>query len=126
MREREHCGTNSLRGVSCNVSRKAGTALAPRSISSIPGFARAQRIYNFHTNAPGGFVDRGQAVVETDNASCVEPTGNCWETSGIIDASAWFGAGSWLFDVQAHSLPIPSQSLTGEGGQLLLLRLPGS
>lgn len=91
-----------------------------------PGFARAQRIYNFHTNASGGFVDRGQAVVETDNASCVEPTGNCWETSGIIDASAWFGAGSWLFDVQAHSLPIPSQNLTGEGGQLLLLRLPGS
>jgi len=31
-----------------------------------------------------------------------------------------------LFDVQAHSLPIPSQNLTGEGGQLLLLRLPGS
>lgn len=91
-----------------------------------PGFARAQRVYNFRTNAAGAFVDRGQAVVETDNASCVEPTGNCWETSGIIDASAWFGAGAWLFDVQAHSLPISSQNLTAEGGQLLLLRLPGS
>ncbi|HXO86009.1 MAG TPA: alkaline phosphatase PhoX [Gemmatimonadales bacterium] len=91
-----------------------------------PSFARAQRIYNFHTDAAGGFVDRGQAVVETDNASCVEPTGNCWETSGIIDASAWFGAGAWLFDVQAHSLPVPSQQLVNEGGQLLLLRLPGS
>jgi hypothetical protein len=91
-----------------------------------PSFARAQRIYNFHTDAAGGFVDRGQAVVETDNASCVEPTGNCWETSGIIDASEWFGAGAWLFDVQAHSLPVPSQNLVNEGGQLLLLRLPGS
>jgi len=91
-----------------------------------PGFARAQRIYNFHTSASGGLVDRGQAVVETDNASCVEPTGNCWETSGIIDASGWLGAGAWLFDVQAHSLPVPSQHLTAEGGQLLLLRLPGS
>lgn len=91
-----------------------------------PGFARAQRIYNFHTNAAGRFTDRGQAVVVTDNADCVEPTGNCWETSGIIDASAWFGAGAWLFDVQAHSLPVPSQGLMNEGGQLLLLRLPGS
>jgi hypothetical protein len=25
-----------------------------------------------------------------------------WETSGIIDASALFGADSWLSDVQAH------------------------
>ena len=31
----------------------------------------------------------------------------CWESSGIVDASAWFGAGPWLFDVQAHSRPEP-------------------
>ncbi|MGH7519928.1 MAG: alkaline phosphatase PhoX [Gemmatimonadales bacterium] len=102
------------------------TSLMVQEDPAHPAFARAQRIYNFRTNSAGGFVDRGQAVVETDNAACLEPTGNCWETSGIIDVSAWFGAGAWLFDVQAHSLPVPSQSLVNEGGQLLLLRLPGS
>jgi len=91
-----------------------------------PEFARAPRIWNFHTNAVGALVDRGQAIVEMDNADCVDANGTCWESSGIIDASAWFGAGAWLFDVQAHTLPIPSQNLTAEGGQLLLLRLPGS
>jgi hypothetical protein len=89
-------------------------------------FARAPRIFNFRTNASGALVDRGQAVVELDNADCVEASGTCWESSGIIDASAWFGAGAWLFDVQAHTLPVPSQNLANEGGQLLLLRLPGS
>lgn len=44
-----------------------------------------------------------------------------WETSGIIDTSSMFGAGSWLFDVQAHSptrAPLPN---TVEDGQLLLM-----
>jgi hypothetical protein len=91
-----------------------------------PGFARAPRIYQFRLNERGGLRSRGQAVVELDNAGCVEAAGTCWESSGIIDASAWFGAGAWLFDVQAHTLPVPSQNLINEGGQLLLLRLPGS
>jgi hypothetical protein len=44
-----------------------------------------------------------------------------WETTGIIDASAFFGADSWLFNVQAHpptAAPAPS---TVEDGQLLLM-----
>jgi hypothetical protein len=48
------------------------------------------------------------------------PSGN-WETTGIIDASALFGAGSWLFNVQAHpptAVPAPN---TVEDGQLLLM-----
>jgi hypothetical protein len=90
------------------------------------GFARAPRIWNFHTTAGGGFVDRGSAVVELPNAECVEALGTCWESSGIIDASAWLGAGTWLFDVQAHTLPVPALGLLNEGGQLLALRLPGS
>lgn len=90
------------------------------------GFARAPRIYNFQTNASGYLIGRGTAVVATTNPECVEPSGNCWETSGIIDASDWLGAGAWLFDVQAHSLPVSALNLVNEGGQLLLLRLPGS
>lgn len=41
-----------------------------------------------------------------------------WESSGIIDASESFGEGSWLLDIQAHSIQ--------EGGQLLLMKIPGS
>jgi hypothetical protein len=41
-----------------------------------------------------------------------------WESSGILDASEFFGRGSWLVDVQAHGL--------AEGGQLLLMKVRGS
>jgi len=53
-----------------------------------------------------------------------------WESSGIVDASAWFGPGAWLLDVQAHDVFVPlipgSPALKREGGQLLLMRVPGS
>lgn len=38
-----------------------------------------------------------------------------WESSGILDVSKYFGDGTWLVDVQAHTID--------EGGQLLLLRI---
>jgi hypothetical protein len=41
-----------------------------------------------------------------------------WESSGILDISKYFGDGMWLVDVQAHTID--------EGGQLLLLTIPGS
>lgn len=41
-----------------------------------------------------------------------------WESSGILDASQYFGEGAWLVDVQAHT--------KDEGGQLLLLNIPGT
>lgn len=90
------------------------------------GFARAPRIWNFRTTATGRLVGRGRTVVEVTNPECVEALGTCWESSGIIDASAWLGAGTWLFDIQAHTLPVASLGLLNEGGQLLALRLPGS
>lgn len=54
-----------------------------------------------------------------------------WESSGIVDVSPWFGGGAWLVDVQAHdvfvdSIPGPPTTFKREGGQLLLLRAPGS
>jgi hypothetical protein len=91
-----------------------------------PGFVRAPRIWQFHTNANRQLTDRGTAVVELPNANCSDSTGTCWESSGIIDASADLGAGVWLFDIQAHTLAVPTIGLRNEGGQLLALRLPGS
>lgn len=68
-----------------------------------------------------------------------------WEASGIVDASAAFGPGAFLVAVQAHTLWVdidttsgidqtgpgnvpdgkPDFTLKKEGGQLLLIRVPG-
>jgi hypothetical protein len=63
-----------------------------------------------------------------------------WETSGIVDASAAFGPGAFLIDVQAHTFWVekangpdtfidtntdPDFTYKREGGQLLLIRIPG-
>jgi hypothetical protein len=61
-----------------------------------------------------------------------------WESSGIVDASSLLGAGAFLVTVQAHTLwiakspgddniapPGPDFTDKREGGQLVLLRLPG-
>ena len=62
-----------------------------------------------------------------------------WESSGVVDASSVFGPGAFLIDVQAHTLWIekapgddnvppagPDFTFKREGGQLLLLRIPGA
>jgi secreted PhoX family phosphatase len=45
-----------------------------------------------------------------------------WESSGIIDVSSIFGEGTFLVDVQAHSLNVPQFGKEDEGGQILLLK----
>ena len=56
-----------------------------------------------------------------------------WESSGVINASSFFGKGWWLLDVEAHHTndpqPGPSgrpNSAIGEGGQLLKVFIPGT
>jgi hypothetical protein len=68
-------------------------------------------------------------------ATVDDPVG---ESSGIVDASSWFGQGTWLLTVQAHgtfqeSQVVPNPSGSGpdltikrEDGQLLLMKIPGS
>lgn len=54
-----------------------------------------------------------------------------WESSGTVLAPQ-FGEDMWLIDVQAHSLDAPqpgldpAEDMTGQGGQLGLLKVPGS
>ena len=61
-----------------------------------------------------------------------------WETTGVVDASSAFGPGSFLINIQAHTLwvekapgpdnngdGIPDFTYKREGGQLLLLKIPG-
>jgi hypothetical protein len=65
------------------------------------------------------------SVVATVN----DPSG---ESSGIVDASAWFGPGAWLLDVQGHGQNVveeqvsPDLLLELESGQLILMKIPGS
>jgi len=90
-----------------------------------PAFTRAPRIWRFPLAADGS-LGAPTAVVELNNPECSYSAGTCWESSGIVDASAWMGDGAWLFDVQAHTKPVPALGLTRENGQLLYLKVPGS
>ena len=82
-------------------------------------------IWRFDLKAGEG-VDPASATVVAEldppgrtGAPLVGP--GVWETSGIIGTAGLFGAGTWLFDVQAHSpTPAPKPN-TVEDGQLLLL-----
>ena len=62
-----------------------------------------------------------------------------WESTGVVDVSSVFGADTFLINVQAHTLwiekapgrddvapPGPDYTFKREGGQLLLIRIPGA
>jgi Alkaline phosphatase PhoX len=92
------------------------------------------------------FSGTPQVVAKVDQSADGGPTdvdgrapGNqgAWESSGIVDASAAFGPGTYLIDVQAHTLWVekapgddnngdgqPDFTYKREGGQLALLRIP--
>ena len=65
-------------------------------------------------NPPGTAIAAGQTA-----PPAVGP--GVWETSGIIDASNFFGRDSWLTVVQAHPPSIAPAPNTVEDGQLLLM-----
>lgn len=87
-------------------------------------------------------VDQSADEGPTDEDEATSP-GNwgAWETSGIVDVSSVFGPNKFLIDVQAHSLyvdidttsapdnlapPGPDWTWKREGGQLLLVTIPGA
>jgi hypothetical protein len=70
---------------------------------------------NSITNDAGNILE---TIAYVNQLGDMAATHGDWESSGILDASRYFGQGSWLTDVQAHTLK--------EGGQLLLLKIPAS
>jgi hypothetical protein len=53
------------------------------------------------------------------------------ESSGIVDATEFFGPGNWLVTVQAHGVRVDEEAdgdvtIKREDGQLLLMKIPGS
>ena len=80
-------------------------------------------IWRLNISNRGPNVSTAERIVELDppgrDGTPVGP--GIWETSGIIDASALYGEGTWLFDVQAHPPTAAPAPNTVEDGQLLLL-----
>ena len=101
--------------------------------------SRAPGIWNASVS-PRGRVGRFTEVAQVTQESlipgpggkCIDASGLCWESSGIISTDDLIGPGTWLFDVQAHTLPFAvgsgadAKQYSKESGQLLYLRVPGS
>lgn len=110
---------------------------------SLPNATTARLWYVPFSGTPQVVVKVNQSADE--GATDVDPStsrGNwgAWESSGIVDASAAFGPGAFLIDVQAATLWVesapgfdtfidansdPDFTFKRAGGQLLLLRIPG-
>ena len=73
-----------------------------------------------------------RVVAEVDQALDPAASTGSWESTGIVDASAYFGPGAFLVNIQAHSIFVETAPLPGypnvtqkeEGGQMLILRIP--
>ena len=108
--------------------------------SSLPNATTARLWYAPFSGSP-------QVVVKVDQSADGGPTDvdgrppanlGAWESTGIVDASAAFGPGAYLINVQAASIRVekapgddnnsdgqPDFTYKRAGGQLLLIKIPG-
>lgn len=88
--------------------------------------------YSFSSKTTSVIAKVNQSADEgPTDVDAVTTKGNlgAWESSGIVDASKYFGKGAYLIDIQAGTLIVLEQVIgpltyQREGGQLLLLRAP--
>jgi Bacterial protein of unknown function (DUF839) len=110
---------------------------------SVDANATTSRLWRVPIGNPAGAevvasVDQSTDGGVTDVDGRAAGNLGAWEVSGVVDASAAFGPGAFLVDVQAHTLwvekangpdlfaPVgPDFTYKREGGQLLLIRIPG-
>lgn len=113
--------------------------LADGDQAGIPEFVPMRAPDNIDTSANSLMVqeDADDALIwrldfATGNwgvvASVNDPDG---ESSGIVDASSWFGPGSWILDVQGHGVNVIEEQQGDvlrklESGQLMLMKIPGT
>ena len=96
----------------------------------VPFSGTAEVVAKVNQSADGGSTDVDGRVAGNLGA---------WESTGIVDASAAFGPGAFLINVQAHTLWVekapgddnngdgqPDFTYKREGGQLALIRIPGA
>jgi hypothetical protein len=87
---------------------------------------RPPAIWGFRLNGKKLVDPKGTKIAQLKcpGSGCTDADVVNWESSGIIDASEWFGHAAWLWDIQAGGYPVPN--LPGaDGGQLLLMKLRG-
>jgi hypothetical protein len=105
----------------------------------VPFSGSPQVVARVDQSADGGPTDVGPSPTPDPSIGKL----GTWESTGIVDASAAFGTGTYLINVQAHTLWIetapgpdtfigldtlpndPDFTYKREGGQLLLIRIPG-
>jgi hypothetical protein len=100
----------------------------------VPFSGAPQVVAKVNQSADGGPTDVGPAPTTDPSIGNL----GAWESTGIVDASAAFGAGAFLINIQAHTLWVekapgadnfapagPDFTYKREGGQLLLIRIPG-
>ena len=99
-----------------------------------PGAGPNSRLWRYNL-ATTGFAPAAMVDQSADPSA----RAGAWEVSGIVDASSVFGAGTFLLDVQAHTIfvqtapgpdlrppPGPDWLYKREAGQLLGMRIPGA
>ncbi|MEZ4415617.1 MAG: hypothetical protein R3E10_07670 [Gemmatimonadota bacterium] len=86
--------------------------------------ARPPSIWTLRLAGDGELSDPvGTRIAQVVGGDCSPGAPNCWETSGIVEAAEWFGAGAWIFDVQAHGESVANCPECVEDGQILLMKL---
>ena len=60
-------------------------------------------------------------AADPGNSGSTLGTPGSWEFSGVVDAERLLGRGTWLLNIQAHTLRIAPVAETVQGGQILLL-----
>jgi hypothetical protein len=124
------------------VAAGGDTALSPDNVDTSRGYlminedgtsqsrpvmqakGRDGGIWRFELDGRRVDFDEREFVAELDppgRDGVPVPVSGTWETSGIIDASRFFGRDTWLFDVQAHSPTTAPGVNTVEDGQLLIM-----
>ena len=111
----------------------------PARLWYVPFSGSPQVVAKVDQSADGGPTDVGPSPTPDPSIGKL----GTWESTGIVDASAAFGTGAYLINVQAHTLWIetapgpdtfigldtlpndPDFTFKREGGQLLLIRIPG-
>ncbi len=106
---------------------EAGTIMLQEDPANVP-FDRPPGTWQMKLIGTTG-VSAATRLVEVSDPDCrggleCDPRVIRWETSGIVDASEWFGAGYWISSVQAHSQPVSSLGLAEQNGQIFLLYAP--
>ncbi len=97
--------------------------------------------YRFATGAVtvAARIDQSADEGPTDVDSAPAGKLGAWETTGVVDVSSVFGHDTFLINIQAHTLWIekapgnddvapagPDYTFKREGGQLILIRIPGA